>query len=362
MTPPPFTEPLDQLKRELERNAIRARNGIKYLAGTDWTTPSPTPKDTIWRQGGVELWRYRSDRITTGPPVLMFIGLVSRSSIFDLHEKASLVSALLEGGLDVYVLDWGVAGPGDADNTVETYVCRYLPRAVRAVLETSQASEVSLLGYCMGGNFALLAAAGLPDLPVRNVVTMATAIDFDGLPIQFEALRDPQTDISAFIDDETGCIPPDLVSASFRVRKPTAGVVQYANLLENLWNDAYVEGHQAIARWTSDHVPVPGAVARQAVDGWLQQNAFLNNTLTLDGKPVDLGSIRCPMLSILTLRDEIVPPAAAQPIRDVVGSEDHEVLELDAGHIGLVIGRTAYKQTYPKIVDWLTQHGDHQEA
>src|SRR4051812_36550648 len=86
MTPPSLSDPLDRVRREVERSAIRARNGIKYLAGNDWTTPQPTPKDTVWRQGDVQLWRYRSDQVTVGPPVLMFIGLVSRSSIFDLHE------------------------------------------------------------------------------------------------------------------------------------------------------------------------------------------------------------------------------------------------------------------------------------
>lgn len=361
MSPPSLTDPLHRIRREVERNAIRARNGIKYLSGTDWTTPEPTPRDIVWRQGTATLWRYRSDQVTVAQPVLLMIGLVSRSSIFDLHEKASLVAALRDAGHDVYVLDWGVADAADADNTLETYLSRYLPRAIRAMRRASEASEINLVGYCMGGAMALLAVAAAPDLPVRNLIVMATPVDFDHLPVQFEAIRNPDQDFEAFIDPETGCIPPDLVAASFRIRKPTADAVQYANLLENLWNDAYVGSHQAIARWTADHVPLPGAVARQVVNGWVRPNAFVNGTLLLDGKAATLRSIRCPVLSILTLHDEIVPPAATRPLGDLVGSKEFELLELNAGHIGLVIGRSAHKITYPKITDWLREHSTAKE-
>lgn len=353
-----LSDPLERIRREVERNATRASNGIRYLAGSDWTPPQPTPRYLVWRQGGATLWRYRSDQVTTAPPVLMMIGLVSRSSIFDLHEKASLVAALRAEGFDVYVLDWGVADAGDAGNTLETYLCRYLPRALRALLRESSAGEVSLVGYCMGGDLALVATAGMPELPIRNLVVMATPLDFTALPAQYNALRDPGQDVAAFIDPESGCIPPDLVAASFQVRKPTADIAQYANLLENLWNDAYVESHQAIARWTADHVPIPGAVARQVVDSWVRPNGFMNGTLRLDGAAADLAAIRCPVLGILTLHDEVVPPAAARPLPELVGSSDVELLELEAGHIGLVIGRSAHKVTFPKLAGWLHEHSD----
>lgn len=353
--------PSDWVRREVERNATRARNGIKYLSGATWATPQPTPRDCVWRQGNAALWRYRSDSVTISPPVLLMIGLVSRSSIFDLHEKASLVAALGAAGFDVYVLDWGVADAGDAENTLETYLNRYFTRAVRALLRRSSATELSVVGYCMGGDMALLATAAMPELPIRNLVALATPLDFAHLPVQFNALQDPGQDITTFIDPETGCIPPDLVAAIFRLRKPTADLTQYANLLENLWNDAYVESHQAIARWTADHVPLPGAVARQVVDGWLRENAFLSGTLQLGGKTVALSSIRCPVLGILTLHDEIVPPAAARPLGELVGSRDVELLELEAGHIGLIIGRSGSKVSFPKIVAWLQEHSSRKE-
>lgn len=70
--------------------------------------------------------------------MLLILGLGSRSTLFDLHEKAGLVRVLRDAGFDAHILDWGVADAGDVDNTLETYVSRYLLRAVQALLRTSR--------------------------------------------------------------------------------------------------------------------------------------------------------------------------------------------------------------------------------
>lgn len=348
---------IDRIRREIEPTATRAANGVKYLSGADFATPQPTPRDLVWHQGKVELWRYRNDDgIKHGPPVLLMLGLVSRSSLFDLYEKASLVRALRDSGFDVFVLNWGTADAGDAKNTLETYVDKYIPRAIRALVQSAGTDDCTLVGYCMGGNLALLALASHPELPVANLVTMATAVDWDQMQAQVDPLRAPSVSPEWFTDD-SGCVPGEVIAQFFQIRRPTADLTQLVNLIENLDNPSYIAGHQAIARWTSDHVPMPRGVARQVLDQWLRQNAFTTGRLTLNGQPVDLRAITCPIMAVLTARDEVVPPDAARPIRDVVGSADVEILELDAGHIGLAVGRSAHKILYPRLIEWLVQHG-----
>ena len=83
--------------------------------------------------------------------------LVSRSYVLDLYPGNSAIAFLLGQGLDVYLLDWGVADEAEAANTLETYTDRYLPDALAAV-----GGDVTLLGYCFGGVLSLLAAARRP--------------------------------------------------------------------------------------------------------------------------------------------------------------------------------------------------------
>jgi polyhydroxyalkanoate synthase len=343
-----------------QRNAIRARHGLRYLAGAEWAPVTPTPSDVVWRQGPARLLRYRSEEVRYAEPVVMFIGLVSRSYILDLHRQNSLVRRLLDAGLDVYVLDWGTPTRADAQSTLETYVLRYLPRALRAATSQSGAERASLLGYCMGGNLALLGLAA-QELPVRSLVTLATPVDFEALPGLAGTIRRREVDVADLLD-WSGNVPPEYLAAFFRVRKPTADIPQLARLWENLWNEEYIESHQAMARWAGEHVPFPGAAFRQVADQWLRRNGFMTSALRLAGEPVDLRRVRSPTLSILALRDDLVPPEAARPIGELIGADEFELLELDAGHAGLTTSRAAAKTTMPVIQRWMTDHNTPMEA
>ena len=78
----------------------------------------------------------------------------------------------------------------------------------------------------------------------------------------------------------------------------------------------------------------------------------------LDGRSVRLTDITGPFLTVLANRDNIVPEAAAAPLIGLVGSSDREELRLDAGHVGLFVGRTAAKATIPTILDFLQRRSE----
>jgi polyhydroxyalkanoate synthase len=84
----------------------------------------------------------------------------------------------------------------------------------------------------------------------------------------------------------------------------------------------------------------------------------VNDRLTVGGDPVSLRDIRVPFLTVRAERDHIVPPEASAPLIDLVGSEDKHELSLSAGHMGLVVGRTAAKTTVPTILDFLRRRSD----
>lgn len=354
----PLSGAVAGLRRELERNAVRARNGIKYATGTEWAPRSPTPSEVVWREDKAHLRHYRrDDRARRGPPVLIFIGLVNRATVFDLQKGNSFVQHLMDGGFEAFVLDWGVPDERDAGNTLETYLQRYLPRAIKAVRRETGADEVSLIGYCMGGMMALLSVASQPELPVRNLVTIATPVDFSKMTGFVDALRDGRLDTPALVDD-TGNVPADAIANAFRIRKPTADIVQYANLWENMWNDQYMEGFQAMGRWLREPVPFAGAAFAQVADQWLRCNGFVNGTLTLGGRPAPLDEVRMPTLAVIATRDHIVPQSAAEPIGELMTATTVDVLRIEAGHAGITAGRTAAKVVLPHINDWLARHGE----
>ncbi len=342
------------VRRDVERSVLRARNGLRYLAGSARTGVGLTPKQVVWQRDRARLFRYESDQRRRARPLLIVFSVMGRSYVLDLRPGNSFVEWMLAQGHDLFLLDFGEPGPADAGNTLETYVDDYLPRAVRAAVDAAGTPDVDLLGYCFGGVVTTLTAAAHPSLPVRNIALMATPMDFSGMGGLFRTLIDGQLDIDDIVDD-SGNVPAEAVLRMFRTLKPTAALSNYATLWERMWDDEFVDGFQAMAMWARDQVPFPGAAARQGLELLLRQNALMHGRLVLGGRDVRLRAIDKPLLAIVAEHDHLVPPSAARPVLDLVSSEDATELLVPAGHIGLATGRHARNTTIPELTRWLTE-------
>src|SRR3954454_19695935 len=163
---PAASEVLSRVRRDVERNALRARNGIKLAAGVSKPRLGQTPKDLVWSRGHAQLWRYRSDRVSLRPPLLMVFSLVSKSYVLDLQPGNSFVEHLQSAGFDVFMLDWRTADGRQAGERLEDYADDYLPAAVEQTCNAAGTDTVNLFGYCFGGVLSLLYAAPHPDAPL----------------------------------------------------------------------------------------------------------------------------------------------------------------------------------------------------
>lgn len=354
----PGGDVLRGLAREAERTQLRARNGIKLIAGVDPPRVGATPKDAVWSRGKVTLYRYRSDDVRLGPPLLLFIGLMSRPYFLDLRPSNSFVERLIEAGFGVFLLDWGSPDPAEGDHTLETYVDYYLPRAIDATRRAADDPEVTLVGYCMGAYLALLLLGSRQELPVRAFVAMTPLVDMEHLSRSVEPLRTGAIDPESLIDDDTNLVPAPVIKNFFRLRKPTAEAVQYVDLWEHLWRDDHAEAHQAMAQWVWDHVAWAGPAFLQFTRDYVQSNGFMTGEARIGCRPVELRSITVPTLIMTAERDELVPAACSAPMARLIGSTDLESYAVPAGHIGLIMGSSGAKVSIPLMLDWLTRRSD----
>jgi polyhydroxyalkanoate synthase len=343
----------------IERQVLRARNGLAYLAGTNKPQLAQTPKDVVWRRDKAELWRYRREDapVSISPPILIVHSLVSKSYVLDLMPNNSMIRFLLGEGFDVFLLDWGVADAVEAQNTLEDYVDDYIPEAVEATLNEAGADELNLIGYCFGGVLTLLLMAGHPELPIRTLVTLATPADYDKMGFMSQMFASGRLDPEDVIDD-TGLVSSSRMDEGFQSLKPTDQIVQQVNLFQNLWNDEFVEGFLAMNTWARDQVPFPGAAFRQTVQILIRENALMKGVVPFGRGEVRLKDITVPYLNVFAEQDGIVPASSSEPITKLVGSSDASDLRLQSGHVGFVAGRQAAKVARPQIADWIRRHSD----
>jgi polyhydroxyalkanoate synthase subunit PhaC len=317
----------------------------------------PTAKDVVWQRDKITLWRCRSEGVRLGPPVLAMIGLVSRSYVLDLAPGNSFVGAMSEAGFDVYLLDWGVPDEADAENTLDTYASRYLPRIINVVKGNSGSDSVNLLAYCMGAQLALMYLSQRRDHGVNAMVTLAPPVDFHEMGFLARPFMDPSFPPESLIDDR-GLVPASVMARAFTMKTPTYDVVNYVDLLTKLDDRQKLEAHAAMTKWIRDHLPWPGAAFKQMVQMFLRDNAFVNETARVAGRPAKLSNVDVPILNVIAERDDVVPQASSTALGKLVPAELYEEFRLSAGHVGLVLGRTASRTTIPTVIDWMRTHSE----
>ena len=353
---PAFVPPADalaRLRREIDRTAVRATNGLKHLSGFSAAEVGQTPREAVWKRDKVVLYRYSAPTAPPRrPPVLLVMSLVTRPYVFDLRPGNSLVARLVEDGHDVFLLDWGIPDAVEAGNTLETYCDEYLPHACRAVLETSEASDLTLFGYCLGGVLCLLTAAGHPELPIRSIALLATPVDFAELGPMANLLKTGRLEPEDVLDD-TGNVPASTLLEGFRMMAPTGDVQTLLSLWNSLSDDDALAAHQALVRWSGDHIPFPGAAFCQIVDLFIRRQCLVQGRLPLGDRTVDLAAVSMPVLDIIGTKDHLVPRPASEPLASLLNGAKLEPLHLPAGHAGLILGRKAQREFIPAILEWL---------
>ncbi len=349
------TQPVDAMKAlsdEWAKTLTRAFRALELATVAPEPRIGLSPKTTVYRRNKVRLYRYESPR-TRRMPVLFVPNLgISRPAIFDLQPGSSFVEYMCGQGYDFFLLDWGVYGDEDNGLTVDACVTQLLPRVVRKVLESSGASELAVIGYCMGAPLSVSFTALNSELPVRAYVNMAGPIDFSQAGLFARWLDKRFYDVDRVVDT-IGAIPADWVKLGFKLLRPTMELSTALNLWWNLDNPRYVEGYQALSRWANEYVPFPAEFFRKWVKEFYQENRLVKRELRLGDRLVDLSQVRCPVFVVAGREDYIAPAPCVKALLDHVGSDDKTYLELPGGHISLIAGRSASAHCWPRVSEWL---------
>jgi len=322
--------------------------------------PSPTRETSarlVYRKEKITLLRYAPDKPKIHPvPVFIVTPLIARPYILDLSPDLSFVTYLTNEGFDVFMMDFGVAHASDRYLKFDNYIYDYMAPAMDYALSLCGSPSASLLGYCLGGIFATLYTALIPE-PVRNLVILAAPINFSqGGPL-YRWLQG--LDVDRLVDS-LGNIPPEFIRDNIRLfasmMAPERNLRAVLDLLLHLWDWEYLRRQQRIHQWLQDLLPFPGEAYRQFIKELVQANKLVRKELYLRGRLVNLSRITCPILIMAHRADLLAPPESVKDLVNLVASEDKEFFEVaggSVGHLDIVVGREGPRVTWPKISSWL---------
>ena len=231
---------------------------------------------------------------------------------------------------------------------------KILPRLARKALESSGASEMSVLGYCMGAPLSACFARHAPGVPAQELRRHGGARSTSPRSGSSASGSTPRYfDVDKYVDT-LGTIPADMVKIGFKLLKPTMDSQHEPEPLVEPLEPGLRRGLQR-AQQVGERVPaVPGRVLPPVGEGVLPaEQAGQGRARDGAAGRVELCAIACPVLAVGAKEDNIAPPACVKPLIGAVSSTDKEYVELPGGHISLIAGRGASVHCWPKVAAWL---------
>ncbi|KQW48625.1 hypothetical protein ASC77_07750 [Nocardioides sp. Root1257] len=280
-----------------------------------------------------------------GEPVLLVPPLGVPVDCFDLRRGCSLAEHLVTGGRPAYVVELHPADLRDPDLTADPWVTEVLPAAVRTASQHAGGRPVHVVGWSLGGTFALLAAARDAGLPVASVTALGAPVDVTAVPMQAPV----RPLVSA--TDWTG--PVGVASRVVGSAPAVRWALGLDAVQQLVTRPAAVGAHLDDADWLAqleavDRLSTASAPYRGRGFGRLHHR--------FAGSPVELASLTAPTLVVAGAADTIAPVAAVRAaVPLLTGAAEVRFEIVPGGHLGLLTGRGARAGTWPVLDEWFEQ-------
>ncbi|WP_296700816.1 class III poly(R)-hydroxyalkanoic acid synthase subunit PhaC [Thiocapsa sp. UBA6158] len=346
----------DKLTQEMLDYSRKLGQGMENLLNAEKIDTGVSPKEPVYTEDKLVLYRYDTpEGVTPDPvPLLIVYALVNRPYMTDIQEDRSTIKGLLATGQDVYLIDWGYPDQADRAITLDDYINGYIDRCVDHIREAHGVEKINILGICQGGAFSLMYTSMHQD-KVNSLVTMVTPVDFK-TPDNLLSAWVQNVDIDLAVDT-MGNIPGELLNWTFLSLKPFSLTGQkYVNMVDVLDDPDKVKNFLRMEKWIFDSPDQAGETFRQFIKDFYQRNGFINGGVMLAGQEVDLKNVTCPVLNIYAMQDHLVPPDASKALKGLTGSSDYTELAFPGGHIGIYVSGKAQKEVTPAIGKWLNAH------
>jgi poly(3-hydroxybutyrate) depolymerase len=273
------------------------------------------------------------------------------SCIVDFSSEQSQMRTIRAVGLErLYAMDWIGATQATKDATITDYLDE-----VAACIEAI-GGPVNLVGDCQGGWLATIYAALRPE----NVNTLTIA----GAPIDFHAGDAViHESVRALSDDDlrfyksmvalgNGVLKGEFLLGGFIAIKPENELGKQLQLLANLREEHHVDRYRLFEDWYKHTQDVAGPFYLWLVEHLFVKNELVGGTLTVDGEPVRLERISCPINMLAGATDHITPPAQVYALADHVSTAPADMLArtTKGGHLGLFMGTEALRDHWPLVM------------
>ena len=349
---PKKLEPI--IEDQAQKTLLRLINGLEILLKKDIRPDVNRNKKLLYQEKYLTLYKYipRTEKAYE-VPVILVPPLMTTTDVFDLSPSHSLASTLLDNGYSVYLVDFGKPERNDSHLKLDDYILNFLYRAVHMTKKHSDANEVTLLGYCLGGTFSILYGSVYLDIKndIKNVINIAGPLDLKHLSF-FNLLFKPFKKEWFNLADRYGCIPKELLTFIFNLSDPVGYFRRPLNLLNKSWDRDFLVKHQALSNFFDNFQNLPAATFKQCFD-IITSNDLIAGKLNLLDQKINLANFKSNLLTFAGTRDTFIPADSVRAIQKYISTKDFQYAEFPFGHISIMGSEKAKNTVWQTCVNWL---------
>ena len=351
---------MDLIPAKPEHVMAAASNAAQTLLYGGLADLRPMPRTLIDDGELREVYHYRPDREIgeSGDPVLLVTPLAAPALCYDLRRGCSLVEHLVERGRRTYLLEYGAVSFRNRRLGMEHWVDEVLPEAIRSVSEHAGGRPVHVVGWSLGGIFAMLTAADSPDLPIASLSVVGSPVDVKKVPLV--APVRPLLNLTQGRGAITrayralGGVPVPLVNWAFTAASVQKVVTKPLAIATHLHDSDYLAQLEAVDRFMANMTAYPGRTFGQLYHRMVKGNALARGSMHLGERTISFSSVTAPVLVFAGATDGIAPVAAVKAVVDLLPSAREVRFEIvPGGHLGMLTGRAARGTTWRVLDEWV---------
>jgi polyhydroxyalkanoate synthase len=302
---------LQNLLNDLERGGgaplISMTDREAFEVGGNLAT---TPGKVVFQNDLMQLIQYRPTTSEVfDKPLVIVPPWINKYYILDLKPENSFIAWAVAQGYTVFVISWVNPDAAHAEKNFEDYMRDGLIAALDAAKRQCRTTSANLIGYCLGGTLLGAALAWLQAKgragEVASATFFTTLLDFGDVG-----------DISVFIDEaqleamedkmrDRGYFDAHSLHTAFNLLRSN-------DLVWSFVINNYLLGREPVPfdllYWNGDSTNMPAKMHSFYLRAMYIENRLIRpGGVSLDGVPIDLGSVTTPSVFIATKDDHIAP-------------------------------------------------------
>ncbi len=293
-------------------------------------------------------------------PIILVPPLMISADVYDMSHDNSSVSYLTEQGYSVWIVDFG--SPEHQEGGLERDFSDHILAVNDAIdfVTNKKQQPVHLGGYSQGGIFCYLATAYRNSTDVASIFTFGAPVNiyknfFPGVPD--EVTTKVFETIGKAIPKSLAptVIPAWATKNLFKLMSPTKEIKRWISFLGSLHDrDALLQTEEGRSFLGGEgFVAWPGPALNEFLQQMLLGNRLVSGGCIIEGRAITLTEITCPILVVIGSNDEIARAGSVRGVADAVPNAELFELPASGGHMGIVVGSGAMKNTWPSIAQWV---------